>query len=408
MNYGASHPRLLRSHAVSNKSPIITLGKFIGAAALFVAACLSAAAQTAFYSANNAQISGGAAGSLIHNSKLDATAFGADKYLVLYRSVALKGEPIAVSGMVFVPAGDMPAGGWPIVAWAHPTSGLVSKCAPSLAAGGTGQVQGLEALVKQGYVVTATDYPGLGTPGPHPFLIGESEGRAVLDSIRAARELIGGKSPRAALWGHSQGGQAVLFAGQMAAQYAPDIKLVGVGAAAPATDLVALMNDDIDTAGGRNLLAMSLYAWGKVYGAPVEQVVVPAALPTIDNLANDCLESIFDMPGRYFDGRALMKGFLSVTGITGIEPWKGLMTENSAGLLPTALPVFLAQGTADTTVPEGVTANYMSRLCDAGSRVTMQLMLGVGHLETAKNSAPDFVTWLTSLDAGKQVTNNCP
>ena len=391
-----------------NMSAMARFGRIAGTGFILLAACLSAAAQTAFYTADASQISGGAPGSLIHNSREQASAYGATKYLVLYRSTGLTGESIAVSGMVFVPPGQMPEGGWPIVAWAHPTSGLVPKCAPSMAAGGTDQVQGLEALLQQGYVVTATDYPGLGTQGPHPFLVGESEGRAVLDSIRAARELIGGKSPHAALWGHSQGGQAVLFAGEIAASYAPDIKLVGIGAAAPATDLAALMKADANTMGGYNLSAMALYAWSKVYGAPIDQVVAPEAIKTVDALADTCLESIFDMPARYFDSRALAHDYLTVPDITAVEPWKGLMEKNSVGTLPTAIPVFLAQGTTDDTVPPDVTADYMSRLCDAGSAVTMNILLGVGHLDTAKNSAPAFVNWLASLDAGQAVTNNCP
>lgn len=390
------------------KSVMSSLVSLASAGLLLLAACATVAAQDSFYSADAAQIAAGDAGSLIHNAKDDVSVFGGSKYQILYRSTGLKGEPIAVSGMVFVPPGNMPEGGWPIVAWAHPTSGLVSKCAPSMAAGGTGQVQGLEALLKHGYVVTATDYPGLGTAGPHPFLVGESEGRAVLDSIRAARELIGGKSPHAALWGHSQGGQAVLFASEIAGQYAPDVDLVGVGAAAPATNLGRLMDDDINTPGGRNLLAMALYSWAEVFGAPIDNVVTPDALKTVDSLAQDCLESIFDLPARYFDGKDLMQDFLSVPGITDIEPWKTLMEENSAGTLPAHLPVFLAQGTTDNTVPETVTADYMSKLCGAGSAVTMQLLLNVGHLDTAKDSAADFVDWLANIDAGKPVTNNCP
>lgn len=386
-------------------SALVTLA---GVGVMLVTGCFPALGQGSFYSADAAQISGGAAGSLIHNAKEDVSVFGGSKYQVLYRSTGLKGEPIAVSGMVFVPPGTMPAKGWPIVAWAHPTSGLVSKCAPSLAAGGTSQVQGLEALLKAGYVVTATDYPGLGTEGPHPFLVGESEGRSVLDSIRAARELIGGMSPHAALWGHSQGGQAVLFAAKMAPDYAPDIDLVGVAAAAPATNLGQLMDDDIDTAGGRNLLSMALYSWAKIYDAPIDKVVTPEALPTVNSLAQDCLESIFDMPARYLDGQALMKSFLSVPHITSLEPWKTLMEQNSAGALPPQLPVFLAQGTADTTVPEAVSADYMSTLCQTGSRVTMDILLGVGHLDTAKNSAASFIEWLADIGAGKPAANNCP
>jgi hypothetical protein len=115
---------------------------------------------------------------------LDATA-----YRVLYRSRGLNEEPIAVSGVVIIPGGPAPPGGRPIIAWAHPTSGVVPHCAPSLAIFFFQQVQGLREMVRRGYIVAATDYPGLGTAGPHPYLVGISEGRAVLDSVRAARNL---------------------------------------------------------------------------------------------------------------------------------------------------------------------------------------------------------------------------
>ena len=384
------------------------LGSHVGAALLLVASCLPALSQSPFYTASATDIANGAAGSLIHNSKEDVAALGASKYLVLYRSTGLKGEPIAVSGMVFVPPGDMPEGGWPIVAWAHPTSGIVPKCAPSMAYFGNDQVQGLKELIDLGYVVTATDYPGLGTPGPHPYLIGESEGRAVLDSIRAARELIGGKSPDATLWGHSQGGQAALYAADLAPGYAPDITLLGVAAAAPATDLARLMKDDYASSGGRNLLAMALYSWNQLFDAPIADVVDPAAMATVDGLAQVCLESLLDMPARMIDGNELMKGFLSVDDITVISPYKELLAGNTIGTLPTHMPVMLVQGSADTTVVPDVTAAYMSEICAAGSRVTMQILPGASHYDAARQGYPDFIAWLTSLRDGKPVADNCP
>jgi len=378
-----------------------------GAAVLFAAGCFSASSQTAFYRVDQSAIAAGKPGSLIHNEKEDVSPYGGSKYRILYRSVGLQGEPIAVSGMVFVPPGDEPAGGWPIVAWAHPTSGLIPKCAPSVAGFGTDQVQGLEALLKQGFVVTATDYPGLGTPGPHPFLVGESEGRAVLDSVRAARELMGGTSPYAALWGHSQGGQAVLFAGKLAPSYAPELKLVGIGAAAPATILAQLLRDDLDTAGGKNLLAMTLYAWNEVFDAPIAQVVEPQAMPVVNALAQVCLETIEDLPARYLDGEELMKGFLSVDNITAIEPWKELMAANTIGALPEEIPVLLLQGDKDETVPESVTTAYFQESCKAGSTISMQVMPGVTHMTAAKAGAPRFIQWLGELAAGKAATSNC-
>src|SRR5262249_43074663 len=157
----------------------------------------------------------------------------------LYRSVGLHGEPIAVSGLAVIPVGA-PANR-PIVAWDHPTSGLVPRCAPSLARKRYEFIPGLKAMIDRGYDVVATDYPGLGTPGPHPYLVGDSEARATLDAVCALHELPGAEAgDRFAVWGHSQGGQAALFTGIDAARYAPELELEGIAAAAPATELAAL------------------------------------------------------------------------------------------------------------------------------------------------------------------------
>lgn len=145
-----------------------------------------------------------------------------DALRFLYRSTGPKGEPIPVSGAIFIPSGPAPAGGRNVIAWAHPTSGVMPACAPSLYPHFEALMWNLGDMLNQGYVVVATDYPGLGTDGIHPYLIGESEGRAVLDSVRAARDFPNsGASNRFAVWGHSQGGHAALYTGELAARYAP-------------------------------------------------------------------------------------------------------------------------------------------------------------------------------------------
>ena len=148
-------------------------------------------------------------------------------------------------------------------------------------------------MMARGYVVVATDYPGLGTPGIHPYLIGVSEGRAVLDSVRAARELPdAGASDRFAVWGHSQGGHASLYTGELAASYAPELKLVGVAAAAPATNLIELFDADKSSATGKELTAMALYSWSELYHDPATSLVDPSAMPAFEQLAHDCIEWI--------------------------------------------------------------------------------------------------------------------
>src|SRR5277367_5061042 len=110
----------------------------------------------------------GTPGAVISVTPMPGAPDGASAYRILYSSVGLAGEPIPVSGVVIVPTGPAPPGGRPIVAWAHPTTGIVSRCAPSLARVFFASVQGLQAMLTRGYIVVATDYPGLGTPETHP------------------------------------------------------------------------------------------------------------------------------------------------------------------------------------------------------------------------------------------------
>ncbi|WP_423415689.1 alpha/beta fold hydrolase [Hyphomicrobium sp. B1] len=389
-----------------SRSPILVL---VAAGAMLITAggAHPAAAQSAFYQASPAEIAG-PPGSIIRTEPMGDSWFGARTLRVLYRSTGLKGEPIAVSGAVIVPGGTPPPGGWPVVGWAHPTTGIVPRCAPTLAIFFFQQIPGLRMMLEHGFAIAATDYPGLGTPGPHPYLVGDSEGRAVLDSIRAAHELPGASiSTRSVLWGHSQGGQAVLFAAKLAALYSPDLTVLGVVAAAPATELSALMRDDIATAGGKNLLAMTLWSWDRVFGAPMSEIVVAEAVPDVDRLANICLESIIDIRPRQIVGKELTQQFLKVKDPTAMEPWKRLLAENTIGTLPPSLPVLIAQGAADVVVDPPVTAAYAKLLCAAGSRVAMLSYPGVGHGMISRDAAKPSVDWMADRFAGRGAPSDC-
>lgn len=382
-------------------------GRAAMAALVMCTGLVAARAQSPFYDAP-ASLADGPPGSLVRQEPMDGAPLGASSYRVLYRSTGLKGEPILVSGVVIVPQGPPPPGGRPIVAWAHPTSGIVPRCAPSLAIFLFQQIQGLRSMVARGYIVAATDYPGLGTPGPHPYLVGESEGRAVLDIVRVARDLPGaGGTKDFTLWGHSQGGQAVLFAGQLAPTYAPDLHLLGVAAAAPATDLATLMSDDINSVGGKNITAMTLWSWHRVYDAALDGLVDPRALPVIDRLARECIEGPFDIFIRQRTERPLQQYFLTVPDPTKREPWRSLLEKNSAGTLPAGMPVFLAQGTVDQIIRPAVTRAYMGRLCKAGSPVKMVTLPNIGHGRAAQVSTMAAVNWMADRFAGKPAPNDC-
>ena len=366
-----------------------------------------ARAQDAFYQTTESEIAG-PIGSLIRHEPRVGAAAGATAHKVLYRSTKPDGTPIAVSGIVIVPAGQAPAGGWPIVAWAHPTTGVVPHCAPSLALFVFQQIAGSRHLLENGYAIAATDYPGLGTPGPHPYLVGDSEARAVIDSVRAARSFPGlENSTRYAVWGHSQGGQAALFTGMIAKTYAPELQLVGVAAAAPATDLTALMTDDLNTAGGRNLTAMTMWSWARVFNAPIHEVVEPMAMPTVDALANQCIEGAFDLYIREKMSAPLAQTFLSVKNPATIEPWKSLLVQNSVGVLPTDIPLFLSQGLSDGLVRPAVTQAYRDRLCKAGGKVKLLLMPGVSHGFIGYDSADAAAGWMADRFEGNTPPSDC-
>lgn len=362
----------------------------------------------AFYDPDPAQLSDGPAGSLIRYEPMAGAPDGSQAWRILYRSIGLQGQTIAVSGVAIVPPTPAPPDGRPVVAWAHPTTGVVPRCAPSLALSLFQDIPGLRALLARGTMVVATDYPGLGTQGPHPYLVGVSEGRAVLDAVRAAWRLPDAWAGRRfAIWGHSQGGHAALFAGAMASSYAPQLLLTGVAVAAPATDLKALIQRNANTDGGRNITAMTMWSWSRIYGLPMQPVLQPDATPTVDALANECVESVFDIVRRRLTGRSLTQSFLRVPQLAQQQPWKDLLAQNTPGPLPPGVPLYIVQGADDTLVEPDITSAYARRQCAATGSVEMTVLPGVGHAYVARDGAAGAVDWMMDRLAGHSAPKGC-
>src|SRR5262245_43170685 len=150
---------------------------------------------------------------------------GVRGWRILYATTVDDSTPATAVATVFAPT-DPPAGPRPVIAWEHGTTGLLQKCMPSLLSFPTKGIPERDRIVKAGWVVVATDYSFAEKGGPHPYLIGEGEARAALDSVRAAHqmsEVILDKSM--VVWGHSQGGHAALWTGIVGPRYAPDLKI---------------------------------------------------------------------------------------------------------------------------------------------------------------------------------------
>lgn len=183
------------------------------------------------------------AGTLLTHSAVTGPAAldGADTTRVQYLSEDAAGEPIVVSGLVSIPTGKAPDGGWPVVSWAHGTTGYADVCAPSAQGSdglaNAGYLNAMNDFVADwtgnGYAVVRTDYEGLGTPGGHTYMNGASAANTVTDIVRAARELSSDVGTDWVVMGHSQGGQAALFAAERAPDRAPELTLRGAVSIAP-------------------------------------------------------------------------------------------------------------------------------------------------------------------------------
>jgi len=332
---------------------------------------------------------------------------GARSWRILYRSTGMKGEPVAVSAMLVVPDGPPPKGGRDVVAWAHPTTGVVQDCAPSLQRNWRKTIAGLDEMLKAGMVVVATDYPGLGTPGVHPYLVGASQARAVVDSVRAARNVKeAGAGDRYVVWGHSQGGHAALFTGQLSAALAPELKLLGVAAAAPATDLAKLLELDLDSKLGKVLASEAIWSWSRIYDTPMSKVLFQDAVPVVNRVAADCIRDGMEGLTAFSDSLPLRDGFLTVK-LSAVEPWGAIMKENSPGAAPMGAPVFISQGTVDEVVRPQITATYAGNLCAQGTAVRYLSVPDEGHMRVAFNSASQAVAWMADRFAGKPAPDDC-
>jgi len=329
-------------------------------------------------------------------------------YRVLYRSTGVGGQPVAVTGAVMFPAERTAEGVHrDIVAWAHPTTGVASKCAPTLLPDLAGSVQGVDRLADRGYVIVATDYVGLGTEDHHPYLIGQPAAHAVLDIVRAVRQLKDADAgSRFAVWGHSQGGHSALFTGAVAPSYAPELQLMGVAAAAPATDLLALFSADRETASGRSLTSMALLSWARVFKLPLDEFVFADARHHFDALANDCIETLSDFFKEDHDEKVLERQFLRIDPLQNARV-REIMAGNSTGALPSGTPVFLSQGTADDLVRPRITHTYMQRICSGGAKVKLHTMQGGGHMFAGRDSAYAAVEWISARFKGASAPNDC-
>ncbi|GAA1665359.1 alpha/beta fold hydrolase [Microbacterium lacus] len=332
-------------------------------------------------------------GTIVKTDPLLGAPLAARAWRIMYRTTTAAGEPVVATGVLVVPLLPAPPEGRTVVSWGHPTTGAARDCAPSYAFGPFSLIEGLRALLDRGYAVVATDYVGMGTDGPDSYLVGITGGNAVLDAVRAARAVPEARaSDRVILWGHSQGGQAVLFAAEQAPQYAPELQIQAVAAAAPAANLADLMSAHLDDISGVTIGSYAFTAFSETYpDAPLESILTPAALKTVPQMNELCLLSNIDE--LHAIGQPLVGDF-TIADPTTTAPWSDLLAENSAGATAFDAPLFLAQGLKDELVVPKDTAAFAEHEAGLGIRVTYQEIPFATHGTVALLAIPGLMQWL--------------
>ena len=332
----------------------------------------------------------------------------AQAWRILYTTTGDDGAPAIASGLVVVPRKRTAP--LPVISWAHGTTGIAPGCAPTIGEPFTsGAFFAIDEVVARGWAFVATDYPGLGTAGPHPYLIGPGEGRSVLDATRAARELTAaGLGPRTVLWGHSQGGHAALWSGALAPSYAPGLEVVGVAALAPAANLPALVGSLEHVTGGEIFGSYVVAAYARAYDdVRLADYVRPGARPIVRETAGRCLSE----PSM----------LVSVATVLSLDkpvwsrsPDRGALGVHLRENVPTdriAAPLLLAQGEADELVTPAAQAAYVADRCAAGQRIDYRTYAGRDHVGLVEADSPaiaDLLAWTADRLAGKPAGDDCP
>jgi alpha-beta hydrolase superfamily lysophospholipase len=340
----------------------------------------------------------GQPGDLIKAEPVTVDGLDGSVWRVMYLSESLAGQPIAVTGLVAVPSSAAPEGGRPGITWAHGTTGLADTCAPSLDATKLDPIA--NQLLGQGYVVTATDYEGEGTPGRHPYIAGESEGRGVLDIVKAARQMPETDAgTRYVIWGHSQGGHAALFAGHIAADWAPGLDLLGVVAGAPPSQLL-LINAALQKSPFKYYIGMAAAGLNAAYGdakAPLDQVLTPAGLTWLQQVDTMCAGDL-GTASKDIDFTTLQKADPAT-----VPGWSDLLKANDPGTFTTPIPapLLIIHGGNDEQIPVVSSAALFTQLCAIGQVEQRWVYPDQSHAGVIAPSFGDMLTWIDHRFAGE-------
>ncbi|WP_009479050.1 S9 family peptidase [Rhodococcus sp. JVH1] len=318
--------------------------------------------------------------------------------VITYASQDGNGDPVVVSGTVSIPRTPAPEGGYPVISWAHGTTGVADACAPSADfAGGPahGYLSGVNASlddwVARGYAVVSTDYQNLGTPGIHPYVNGDTETNAVVDIVRAARAMDPAVGSTWFVIGHSQGGQAALFTAAQGGERAPELHLGGAVAIAPGNGLD--QTPQYFRSGVPGIEAAEAFLPLILLGAQAaDPAIDPSALLTeqaqslLTVARTGCIDDIRKVPPVPADQVFRPDADLG--------PLTEYLARQEPSRVHVQVPTLVAQSSGDLVVSKPSTDLMVKTLQDNGNELTYRTYEGADHRGTigvSQKDAQEFV-----------------
>ncbi|MEE4023902.1 prolyl oligopeptidase family serine peptidase [Gordonia sp. PKS22-38] len=345
------------------------------------------------------------AGTLIEQVPLaaDLSIPGAARaYRIHYATPDQHGRQASSTGAIFLPAGTPPPGGWPVLAWAHGTTGLGDDCTPSAQPRSDRDSAYLSHWLGEGYAIVSTDYVGLGTPGLMSYLNGDSEAHSIVDSVKAARQTGLPLSNRWAIVGQSQGAGAALNGAHQATALSRGSGLdyrgvVATGTPANIEQVIALGGPDfppVTLPAGLNTYAAYILA-GFIEARPdlgVRSALTPRGAELVAAARTLCYAEMADLMTGV-DLRTLFRRPLA--GIPGVR--EGLADYMGTPYSGYDRPIFLGQGLLDTDVPAPSALSLYAQMTAAGQPVELHVYPAEDHSGTVLASIRDSTPFLQRI-----------
>jgi hypothetical protein len=315
---------------------------------------------------------------------------------ILYHSRSPHEKDVAASGVVLLPRGTAPAGGWPIIAWAHYLTGFARQCAPSLLKT-LNEGPLLSMYVGLGYAVVASDYAGLGTNFPYAVLDVPSNAQDVINSVAAARAALPQLGSKWLVAGYAHGSRVAVGVAEGLPKNADSNYLGAIGILGVADPPEFYEH----LAEGPSYPMLLFLAQGIKNQYPefrVDDMLTGKGMALYQNLGDSCEAPSGQVPSS---NELLKAGWQNNLYI------KEFFSRNALGRKPAFSPLLLISGETDGDVPSSLTAGFVSRLCQQKDRVLFVNYPGLNSSAVLGNSVGEQVSWIQARFSGRPAPSNC-